>query len=211
MTMTPEVGAMRALVKSILNRSHYHNWSVQGFGMMRTYLDSDKMYRLNIWDAALAVPNVSVIHDHPWHFKSWVLSGRFRNIRYDMLGANDAAPTAEVFAGAWHNYDYRVIKTGEGGGPAGIREKCMLKPLAIETYYPGETYHQRAEEIHCSIYRKGTVTLNERRRVGTGEHARVFWPSGQEWVDAEPRAATELEVETTLTYALAGWNRDAGE
>ena len=42
-------------------------------------------------------------------------------------------------------------------------------------------------------------------RVGDGEHARVFWPTSTEWVDAMPRRATEMEVLTTVSKALERW------
>ena len=54
---------LRAAVRALLERPD-SDWSVQGFGMMRRYLDADKKYRLNIWDSSLAGRNVSIIHDH---------------------------------------------------------------------------------------------------------------------------------------------------
>jgi hypothetical protein len=77
--------------------------------------------------------------------------------------------------------------------------------LPVENYWPGDKYAQAAKEIHVSKYIDGTVTLNERRIVGDGEHARVFWESG-DWVDAEPRAATEDEVDGVLRQALRKWD-----
>ena len=87
--------ALRAVVKTMLMYPHAFEWSVQGFGMLRAYFDKDKVYRLNIWDHDLAVPNVSVIHDHPWSFTSWIINGEATNTKdlefrlgrgtYDML------------------------------------------------------------------------------------------------------------------------------
>src|SRR5258708_2352757 len=69
-----------AAVRSILEYPNGgREWSVQGFGMLRTYLDEQHTYRLNIWTDELASPGVSLIHDHPWHFHSWILAGKLTN------------------------------------------------------------------------------------------------------------------------------------
>lgn len=191
---------LRPLVSRILT-DPATEWSVQGFGMMRTYFgprENVKQFRLNIWDAALAVPGVSTIHDHPWHFESVIIAGKFRNQRFNFLDANVTSiePT----------HDYTTIKTGEGGGP--VKEpmrSCVLRPMRQEIFGPGNEYSQMAEEIHETVYDDGCVTLNRRTKVGDGEHARVFWPFGTAWVDAEPRMATKKEIKQTVEKALAGF------
>jgi hypothetical protein len=195
--LTPEIRTLRATVRTVLDHPHELPWSVQGFGMMRTYFGADKTFRLNIWDSSLAVPGVSLIHDHPWDFTSWVMAGMFQNVRYD-----------EHPHGNYQQYDWIVIKTGEGGGPDGNSGRCGLAPRLAEFYSAGDTYKQVAEEIHASYYVDGTVTLNERIRRPDGEHARVFWPAGQSWVDAEPRMATEQEVRGTIARALAQFGKE---
>jgi hypothetical protein len=180
-----------------LNNPLEHSWTVQGFGMLRTYLDPDKRYRLNIWHSALAVPGVSIIHDHPWHFTSLVIAGAFANQRYTVAPALDwSPPGAPIPAPPTHHYQW--IKTGEGGGPKGNVCSAVLTPGPLEVYTVGDTYAQTRDEVHASFYADGTCTLNDRtERVG--EDARVFWPYGQKWVDAEPRAATATEVVYALT------------
>jgi hypothetical protein len=203
-----DFGALRAAVRSILEHPQGRDWTVQGFGMMRTYFGKDKQYRLNIWNSALAVRGVSIIHDHPWDFRSWIIGGQFTNVRYEDVTGTDnpllsLAPAANGESGI---YNYMEIKTGEGGGKTGEVYKMTLLARPQEFYGPGATYEQKAEEIHASFYHDGTVTLNDRRRVGTGEHAHVFWPYGQKWVDAEPRKAKPAEVKSTLALALAQIN-----
>jgi hypothetical protein len=192
-----EFAALRMAVRTILDTGIYHlDWTVQGFGMLRCYpdrLDSSKRFRLNIWDSRLMVPGVSVIHDHPWSFDSWIINGDFYNIRY----------VEDAFSG--DEYSFMVIKTGEGGGPDGSAGMMRLRPAPAEHYSTGEKYHQDPTEIHMSAYANGTVTLNDRTRVGDGEHARVFWPRGQSWVDAEPRKATRDEIERVVWNALRLW------
>lgn len=193
---------VKPLVARILEEGAKREWSVQGFGMMRTYFgppDNPKEFRLNIWDDRLAVPNVSTIHDHPWHFDSLVISKLFTNRRFNMVPANAT--------GYALSHTYTTIRTGEGGGPVKDEpQHCLLQPFADEVYGPGNTYHQDADEIHETIYHRGCVTLNKRRRVGDGEHARVFWPYGTPWVDAEPRLAHPLEMKRILDTALEGFN-----
>lgn len=202
---TNEFDAMRAMVRNILEsplirkRSGDLDWTVQGFGMLRTYLDKDKRFRLNIWDVALSVPNVSLIHDHPWSFDSWIINGKIRNQRFYVVHGDDRR-----FEYA-DPYDYAVIKTGEGGGPDGERGTVYLWPEQIEQLHTGDKYHQDPKEIHLSAFEDGAVTLNDRTRVGDGEHARVFWPHGEQWVDAMPRRATEMEVHETVHKALERW------
>lgn len=168
-------------VLHILNNPHEAQWSAQGFGMLRTYLGDDKVWRLNVWHSALAVENVSTIHDHPWDFTSWIVAGRFTNQRFT------EAPVA--------NFQCKgvKIKTGEGGGAVGLPFTQLLYAHDLETYLTGDTYSQKWNEIHRSSFVDGTVTLNRRDRVGDGEHAQVFWEDG-DWVNAEPRPATAEEV-----------------
>jgi len=189
--------AFRATIKSMLEKPLNYEWSVQGFGMLRTYLDDDKRFRLNIWHSAFTIPNVSIIHDHPWSFDSWIVNGRFTNVRY---GISDAPRAGDAL------YDWQVIKTGPGGGPEGDSGTIrLISRASAEHYVTGDTYHQEASEIHASYYDDGTVTLNDRTRLPDGDHARVFWPSGGQWVDAEPRPARATEITFATTAALGIW------
>ena len=198
LTATAEFEAQRELIRHILRAEahspHPEKWSVQGFGMLRMYIDPEKRYRLNIWDDRLAVPNVSIIHDHPWHFKSWIISGHFRNRRYSVV--------SPLTTNSDH-YSFATIMTGEGGGPVeNPRTLWLGANYGMEHYGPGDTYSQEADEIHASFYRRGTITLNERTPIDRASHARVFWPHGTDWVDAMPRAAIVWEIDMVLKTAL---------
>src|SRR5690348_1365519 len=172
---------LRASIRSLLDRAPYSSgWTTQGFGMLRTYLDPDKMWRLNIWHSSLRKEGVSTIHDHPWDFKSWIINGSLTNMRYIEVpeGAIGAA-----------KYAWQVIRTGEGGGPEGDRGECRLVVRKTEVWETNRNYVQVAEDIHQTMYADGTVTLNYRAGRPDGEHASVFWPLRQQWVDAEPAPA----------------------
>lgn len=192
----PECDMFRAAIKTILLHPMNHRWTVQGFGFIRTYLpfgENGKRFRLNVWDSKLTVPNVSIVHDHPWHFTSWIINGDFRNVRYVEDPEGDA-------------YECMTIVTGEVGGPVGLSALTTLRALPEEFYTTGDIYRQDAKEIHKSVPADGTVTINDRERVGDGEHARVFWPALTEWGDAIPREATEAEIAETTYRALEKWH-----
>lgn len=181
-------------VLRILKNPHEAVWTAQGFGMLRTYLGDDKVWRLNVWHSALAVENVSTIHDHPWDFTSWIVAGKLRNTRF--LSGN-------VF-----DYPYRgmKIKTGEGGGPVGKEGARRMGACPAEDYQAGDTYSQLWDEIHKTSCSDGAVTLNKRGRVGDGEHAHVFWDgiNGRKWVDAEPRPATPEDIDLAISAVYIG-------
>lgn len=185
----------RKMVRGLLEQSvaflsrtgvHDRDWSVQGFGMLRTYLDSDKRYRLNIWDSSLAIPDVSIIHDHPWHFTSWVLNKGIKNVRYYITDSS------------W-GVLYKHLTNG-GSFESFVR----MHEGVPENYLPGDCYMQEANEIHATFPDDGCVTVNERVRVG-GDTARVFWRANTHWVDAKPRVATNKELRNVLERTLANW------
>lgn len=193
--------AVRAIVLDTLRRSHHAAmagenlgaWSLQGFGMLRLYFG--KRWRLHVWDQRAAYPRVSTIHDHlQWDFESLILSGRIVNQRFFMVDEPHGEP-----------YRYMRIQTGTGGFGLEDAAWCRLWARGPETYLVGETYRQRADEVHESRPDDGTVTLVEREHTGHGDVARVFWRPGAEWVTAEPRPATPAEIRDVVGLALERW------
>jgi hypothetical protein len=199
--MQTDLTFLKPLIRQILLWPEHSQWTVQGFGFLRTYFgppDEPKRFRLNLWDSKFMVDNVSTIHDHPWHFTSVVVAGALGNQRYVM---HDAPRDA-----THDTHHFTTIKTGEGGGmEKSPISSCVLIPQKVEIYSPGDTYYQTAPDIHETIYKDGTVSLNERVPTGDGEHARVFWPYGTNWVDAMPRPATDEEVSDAVSRSLARW------
>jgi hypothetical protein len=194
--MDTQLEFTRALVRSIL-LDKSREWTVQGFGFLRTYFgptDRPKQYRLNLWDKRFSVPNVSTIHDHPWDLTSLIVAGQMANQRYVPSHIAAGKPT----------HAFTTIKTGVDGGidRDGV-SYCHLIPQPRESYKIGDTYAQRADEVHQTYFLDGTITLN--KRVGDTEHARVFWPFGTHWVDAIPHPATADEVHTAVKYSLGYW------
>lgn len=194
---------VRLMIRDVLNRPLDRPWSVQGFGMLRTYFGSENTYRLNVWDNHLAVRNVSIIHDHPWDFQSWIFSGLFSNVRF-LVARRDYNGSPHALPACAPNYLCQTIKTGEGGGPIGEPTRVFLQRQQPEMFRRGDTYAQYASEVHASYFDNGTVTLNERTNR-KGEDANVFWPINARWVSAEPRPATEEEIWATTRRALDHW------
>lgn len=189
---------MRAPPADIVRRASYvlehwqdFPWTVQGFGMVRTYLDDAQRWRLNVWDDRLKVPNVSEIHDHPWDFRSWVLCGRLTNVRFLESQAADKGAVP---------FQHVEIVTGEGGGPVMGVVTRHLVAVRPEGYEPGDTYTQRRQEIHVTKCERGTVTLNDRGEPTPEHTARIYWAAGP-WINAEPRAATHDEVRDAIVAA----------
>ena len=186
--MLGEYAFSRAVVRDILDHASVREWSIQGFGMMRTYIGPDARYRLNIWHKDLSVPNVSRIHTHPWDFTSYIIAGTMGNQRYS--------------EGAGTPYQVLTLTPGPSGGPLpGSRGTTKLYEKVIEHYYEGDVYSQRADEIHATLFADGSVTINDRIRHGADE-ARSFWGEG-DWVDAKPRPATPEEIEKYVGAALS--------
>lgn len=168
-------------------------WTMQGFGMLRTYLDPDEVERLHIWDTGKANAEVSTVHNHAWDFESLIYSGRLANQRYirDSNGRE------------WRSAD---IRPGECGGLISNPEMVRLSESPREFYQPGSTYRQEATELHESLPTPGTVTVIKRtfHNDRTLDVATVAWKAGG-WVTAEPRRASEREIMDFVLLARERW------
>jgi hypothetical protein len=202
---------MRPLVVDVLTNWERYQWTLQGFGMLRAYVSRD--LRLHVWNSKFAVPDVTTVHDHPWHFESCIVAGRIVNTRYTVHPC-------------WHT-DEQVkrqrlrepfiksqIVCGVGGGNTAAEvkargERVWLEPLEPETYRPGNFYQQLAHEVHHSSYDDGTVTLVSRKFLPDTEHAHVFFRADKEWVSAEPREASRDEVVAITASALLKLKEDS--
>lgn len=191
--MSPLTGA---LVRTILQNAQSFDWTIQGFGMLR--LNLRKIGRIHVWDKQFAVPDVSVIHNHPWSLRSTIISGCLSNVRYELVEDEKR-----------HTHLRQRLVTGEGGRLLDKPLPVNLRPRSFEWYGPGDTYEQAASEIHESRPFDGTVTLMERPKGLSDEVASVFWPLDTEWVSAEPRPAEPREVLLITTRALELWDKQS--
>lgn len=181
----------KRLVRHILENADKFEWSLQGFGMLRTYFGED--LRLHIWDSSFAVDEVSTIHDHPWDFVSTIVAGAIKNQRYTI------DPTGQ-------EWQKQLIVCGPGGHSEGTTEPVPLLAQEPEFYVAGDNYFQSADELHESVPEDGTVTVIHRNFSRSDRDlATVCFPVGQEWVSAEPRPAHQREVATICGRALKLW------
>ena len=195
--------ALTHLIRTdVLEYPERHEWSLQGFGMLRTYLAPN--LRLHVWDPDYRVESVSDIHDHPWHFESIVLSGTIENRRYRAIHAHGAAPPTHLRG--------RIVC-----GPNPIEHgACDVTTVLLEqwcegVFRPGDVYRMQADELHASFPSPGAVTLIQRTKADKDpERAFVYWPLGTEWVSAEPRPATRVEVKRITRRALERWSAETG-
>lgn len=186
--------SMREAAHYLLTNWHalpHSDWTVQGFGFLRLRISPS--LRLHVWNSQLRIPGVSDIHDHAqWDFDSTVMSGQIVNLRYDIEAGGIPHQMATILC-------------GEGGGmESPAPEAVGLKPYEPELYTRGQSYSQKAAEIHRTMPADGTVTLIRQQRADV-KTARVFWSQGSEWVDAIPRTASQQEIRPVVQHALKVW------
>lgn len=126
---------------AILEKPLDVEWSLQGFGMLRTYVS--KSDRLHVWDS---------------RFRARGVSGVVANRRY-VAGP----PNPE---GAGHLLSRLVC--GPGGGLVGMPSPCHLLSNGgpPEVYPAGCRYRQNAAELQETNALDGTVTLVRREFLG---------------------------------------------
>lgn len=187
---------LKALVEEIIKHplAEGREWTWQGLGMLRLYLS--KRYRMHIWAPSRAVPYVSTLHTHPWDFTSHVVAGVLTNYIYEYHGEGDT-------------YCEGRIKCGAGGGLVNEPPKTVRLKLAhVQTVRDGNSYGEKAEQIHVSFPSEGTVTIVDRTFKSDADHALVFWRYGTKWVSAEPRPATEEEVVDICRMSWLNWFKE---
>lgn len=158
--------------------------------MLRLYLSEE--VRLHVWNHEFGFPKASTMHTHPWDFQSLIVAGELKQMRY-----------VKDREGDWFNS--ATILCGEGGCMMSKPQRIRLAGCQMEHYAEGETYTEKAEEIHESFPTNGTVTLVTRFFKQDRDHAKVFWPVGHVWGSAEPRPATPVEIQRITAYALERW------
>jgi hypothetical protein len=177
-------------------------WETQGFGMLRTYLEGENEPRLQIWDQRLLVWEYSNIHDHPWDFTSTIVAGHLFNQRYWRMSGCYMSPAGELS----EEYNEALIVPGPVNETAPRPQKCWLARKPLELYGPGDQYSQTWNELHCTQYTQGTITVIDRKRTRPdGDHASSIWKGDGPWVSARPRPATNVEVQLVVDNALRTW------
>jgi hypothetical protein len=192
---------MIAAIKNVLSETIHdpskHDWSLQGFGMFRLYIS--KEVRLHVWDMRFAW-NTTTIHTHPWNFQSKILSGVIIDRTFVELD-NGWGPHEKYYP-----YQKQQIICGPGGGKDGTPVSVKLGIYQTNVFKQDDSYIRKANDIHESIAKPGTVTLVTRKFLEDTEHAYVYYPYDQDWKSAEPRRATDTEVISMASLALEKWD-----
>jgi hypothetical protein len=195
MSVMTKPSVEKSLVKKILEHPLRYDWTLQGLGMLRLYLDDER--RMHVWDDRYSVDDVSQMHTHPWNFESFIVAGEVTNQLYHEV-SNTVMPEGSL------QYNKQKIFCGTGGGLIGEPEKTWLAARRPNTYGEGCTYYELADEIHISNPKRGTVTIVTREFLADNDHAYVFWKNG-DWVSAEPRPATKGEIVAICDNSLDTW------
>lgn len=191
--MAEEKLFIKTILEMSLRLGSDADWQVQGLGMLRMYLNRET--RIHVWHNGLVYHDTpSVIHNHPWEFVSRIIVGSLRNVRYKEDTDNPFSTP---------NHHVGKILCGPGGGliPESSRD-VRLEIAAVDEYKEGDVYYQAADELHNTIFQNGSVTLVNRKFKEDPDHASVAFPIGTQWKTAEPRTATQAEIELGIKAAL---------
>lgn len=194
-------------VEAILRDWRSHEWQVQGFGMLRTYLDGPGEPRLQVWDQRLACWGNNAIHDHPWAFESTTYAGLLFNQRFRVTDEWRSYMGASPFNG-----HVTEIIPGTRGGKLSERpvRRARIEPQPLEVYSLGDRYQQTHREMHLTRYEQGTVTLITRHDREEADIARVAWygEAHEQPPFVNPYPASPSVVERVIADALAAWWMD---
>jgi hypothetical protein len=187
---------IRQMVRNILEHPDEHEWTMQGLGMLRTYVN--KELRMHVWhnNYATVTPETgSAHHTHPWDFSAYIVTGQMDNVRFRAPLDQDSILDIE-------EYDRVLIQCGPTGCIDGKPERVLLTRMQPERYTPGDSYMQLKDEVHFSKPLDGTVTLIHRKFYPDTERAYVLGPVGKVYINAGARPATPIEVHAITTAAL---------
>lgn len=181
----------RLLVKKILENPLNYKWELQGFGMLRIYLDKET--RLQVWSNKHQTKDVSIIHNHPWSFNSNIICGQMTNILYTEYELTEN-----------NNFYKSRILTGENAHQFNTKETTLIESHR-QTYSPNTHYFHHKDIPHRTEFIDGTVTIIRREDRNEDSHADSYWEleKGKDnWVSAAPRLATEEEILDICEMAL---------
>ena len=177
------------ITKHVLENPFDYKWELQGFGMLRTYIDKDT--RLQIWLKDFIVPNVTDVHTHPWDFESFIYQGEITNHRWEESSGLDGV-----------KFDRCLILTGEN---AYVKERTqvILKVIDNQKYTRGMVYFHEKSVPHRIDFIDGTITILTKLNIQEDSLAYSYVMGiDNEWVSAAPRPATKEEIQTFIDAAV---------
>ena len=181
------------IVKKVMENPFDYEWELQGFGMLRTYIDKDT--RLQIWLKEFIVPNVTDVHTHPWDFESFIYQGHITNFVF-RESSHDGPP----YVGA-EAYDRCLILTGENAY-VHERNKVFLKIHGIYNFTKDDNYFHHKDIPHRINFKDGTITILTKSNIQEDNLAYSYVKGvGNDWVSAAPRPAPKEEIQTFIDAA----------
>ena len=180
------------IVKQVMENPFNYEWELQGFGMLRTYIDKDT--RLQIWLKEFIVPNVTDVHTHPWDFESFIYQGQITNFEFKEHNYH------EPHFDSWYEYDRCLILTGEHAYVK-EKEKVLLDGYGAYSFTKGDTYFHGKDIPHRINFVDGTITILTKLNIHEDSLAYSYVPSGSEWVSAAPRPAEPEEIRNFIEAA----------
>jgi len=131
-----------------IRRSSYRNFHTRGLDYVcLSRGDSLTVKAYFIHGDVTDAPELVVPHNHRYDFTTQVLDGQVSNQTFDMTNGDGV-----------QLFDYRTPLNG-GDGFTWVDE-CGLEVADDICYHKGETYHQRAHEIHTlKLHSKDTVLI----------------------------------------------------
>lgn len=171
-----------------------YKWELQGFGMLRTYIDKDT--RLQIWLNDFIVPDVTDIHTHPWDFESFIYQGQIKNNIFKEYIIH------EPIFDDWDFFDRCLILTGEN---AYVKERLpvILRLLDNIEYNRGDKYFHGKDIPHRISFIDGTITILTKSNIHEDSLAYSYVRGkDNEWVSAAPRPATNEEIQIFIDAAI---------
>ena len=176
------------IVKQVMENPFNYEWELQGFGMLRTYID--KNTRLQIWLKEFIVPNITDVHTHPWDFESFIYQGQITNHCWRESSKLDGV-----------SFDRCLILTGE---KAYVKERTqvILKVIGNQKYTRGMVYSHEKNIPHRIDFVDGTITILTKSNIREDSLAYSYVMGiGNEWVSAAPRLATKNEIKKFIDAA----------
>lgn len=190
------------VVKSLLlSPPPLRHWTTQGLGMLRLYLDLDRVFRLHIWHPELAVVGATRVHSHPWSFSSTVYTGELQETIWSPNPKSQSQPK---------QFNQQCLTCGVGGGLVGAAAPAITMYPTVRRHGPGDMYYLVGSAYHETDFAVGTTTVVRRELASSAnpDRAEVLLPVGEAFGSAEPRPATQEEVDMCVAAALRSWARD---
>lgn len=149
---------LQTLVKEVLRSAiaHPQNFKLKrGTTGVFTVTLTDEV-AINIFDHAMAIEGCADFHSHWYDFKSTILAGELRHVRYAITERPTGA-TPIAAEGLRANLQHQAIRR---------EPNCWLMPFGVEEIrFPDVSYIIESNEIHSVEATKGAVTIVEQLHI----------------------------------------------